>query len=171
MVDLLDLDNYSRVGGLFCLTSRASPECHGDTHADHAAEVMQSLPGKGHAPGSGGLYLQSDHVHLFPPELTRRLYHPLALADAEQQLCDFGEAPASDGRGRFTFDVADQCVCGCPNLHQFLSQSREADVLVVGELGRVCRFHRDVMAIMEDLAEGKTGLRSLNLTVQRILKR
>ena len=48
-----------------------------------------------------------------------------------------------------------------PELHRLLDQLREADVLVVWKLDRLSRSLRDVLTIMERLAEGKAGFRSL----------
>src|ERR1039457_6602417 len=48
-----------------------------------------------------------------------------------------------------------------PELHRLLDQLREADVLVVWKLDRLSRSLRDVLAIVERLAEAKAGFRSL----------
>lgn len=48
-----------------------------------------------------------------------------------------------------------------PELHRLLDQLRKGDVLVVWKLDRLSRSLRDVLMIMEQLAEGKAGFRSL----------
>ena len=48
-----------------------------------------------------------------------------------------------------------------PELHRLLDQLRKGDVLVVWKLDRLSRSLRDVLIIMERLAEAKAGLRSL----------
>src|SRR6201984_3574110 len=48
-----------------------------------------------------------------------------------------------------------------PELHQLLDQLRKGDVLVVWKLDRLSRSLRDVLTIMERLAEAKAGFRSL----------
>jgi DNA invertase Pin-like site-specific DNA recombinase len=48
-----------------------------------------------------------------------------------------------------------------PELHQLLDQIRKGDVLVVWKLDRLSRSLRDVLTIMERLAEAKAGFRSL----------
>src|SRR5215469_10301129 len=48
-----------------------------------------------------------------------------------------------------------------PELHRLLDQLRKADVLVVWRLDRLSRSLRDVLIIMERLAEAKAGFRSL----------
>src|SRR5580700_6775421 len=48
-----------------------------------------------------------------------------------------------------------------PELHRLLDQLRKGDVLVVWKLDRLSRSLRDVLTIMERLAEAKTGFRSL----------
>jgi DNA invertase Pin-like site-specific DNA recombinase len=48
-----------------------------------------------------------------------------------------------------------------PELHRLLDQLREEDVLVVWKLDRLSRSLRDVLTIMERLAEAKAGFRSL----------
>ena len=48
-----------------------------------------------------------------------------------------------------------------PELHRLLDQLREHDVLVVWKLDRLSRSLRDVLIIMERLAEVKAGFRSL----------
>jgi hypothetical protein len=48
-----------------------------------------------------------------------------------------------------------------PELHRLLDQLRKADVLVVWKLDRLSRSLRDVLIIMERLAEAKAGFRSL----------
>jgi hypothetical protein len=48
-----------------------------------------------------------------------------------------------------------------PELHRILDQLREADVLVVWKLDRLSRSLRDVLTIMERLADTKAGFRSL----------
>jgi DNA invertase Pin-like site-specific DNA recombinase len=48
-----------------------------------------------------------------------------------------------------------------PELHRLLDQLRKGDVLVVWKLDRLSRSLRDVMTIMERLAEAKAGFRSL----------
>jgi len=48
-----------------------------------------------------------------------------------------------------------------PELHRLLDQLRKGDVLVVWKLDRLSRSLRDVLIIMERLAEAKAGFRSL----------
>jgi DNA invertase Pin-like site-specific DNA recombinase len=48
-----------------------------------------------------------------------------------------------------------------PELHRLLDQLRKGDVLVVWKLDRLSRSLRDVLTIMETLAEAKAGFRSL----------
>ena len=48
-----------------------------------------------------------------------------------------------------------------PELHRLLDQLRKGDVLVVWKLDRLSRSLRDVLMIMERLAETKAGFRSL----------
>src|SRR6266567_1388975 len=48
-----------------------------------------------------------------------------------------------------------------PKLHQLLDQLRKGDVLVVWKLDRLSRSLRDVLTIMERVAEVKAGFRSL----------
>ena len=48
-----------------------------------------------------------------------------------------------------------------PELHRLLDQLRKGDVLVVWKLDRLSRSLRDVLIIMERLAEAGAGLRSL----------
>jgi DNA invertase Pin-like site-specific DNA recombinase len=48
-----------------------------------------------------------------------------------------------------------------PELHRLLDQLRKGDVLVVWKLDRLSRSLRDVLTIMERLAEGEAGFRSL----------
>lgn len=48
-----------------------------------------------------------------------------------------------------------------PELHRLLDQLRKGDVLAVWKLDRLSRSLRDVLIIMERLAEAKAGFRSL----------
>jgi DNA invertase Pin-like site-specific DNA recombinase len=48
-----------------------------------------------------------------------------------------------------------------PELHKILDQLRKGDVLVVWKLDRLSRSLRDVLTIMERLADAKAGFRSL----------
>src|SRR6516165_9013821 len=48
-----------------------------------------------------------------------------------------------------------------PELHRALDQLRRGDVLVVWKLDRLSRSLKDVLTIMEQIAEGKAGFRSL----------
>ena len=48
-----------------------------------------------------------------------------------------------------------------PELHRLLDQLRKGDVLVVWKLDRLSRSLRDVLIIMERLAEAEAGFRSL----------
>src|SRR6185295_346397 len=48
-----------------------------------------------------------------------------------------------------------------PELHRLLDQIRKGDVLVVWKLDRLSRSLRDVLMIMERLAEAEAGFRSL----------
>ncbi len=48
-----------------------------------------------------------------------------------------------------------------PELHRLLDQLRHGDVLVVWKLDRLSRSLRDVLTIMEQLAEAKAGFRSI----------
>src|SRR6266851_4644359 len=48
-----------------------------------------------------------------------------------------------------------------PELHRLLDQLRHGDVLVVWKLDRLSRSLRDVLTIMERLADAKAGFRSL----------
>jgi DNA invertase Pin-like site-specific DNA recombinase len=48
-----------------------------------------------------------------------------------------------------------------PKLHRLLDQIRKGDVLVVWKLDRLSRSLRDVLTIMERLAEAEAGFRSL----------
>jgi len=48
-----------------------------------------------------------------------------------------------------------------PELHRLLDQLRKGDVVVVWKLDRLSRSLRDVLTIMERLAEAKAGFRSL----------
>jgi DNA invertase Pin-like site-specific DNA recombinase len=48
-----------------------------------------------------------------------------------------------------------------PELHRLIDQLRKGDVLVVWKLDRLSRSLRDVLTIMERLAENKAGFRSL----------
>ena len=49
-----------------------------------------------------------------------------------------------------------------PELHRLLNQLRKGDVLVVWKLDRLSRSLRDVLTIMEQIANAKAGFRSLN---------
>ena len=49
-----------------------------------------------------------------------------------------------------------------PELHRLLDQLRKGDVLVVWKLDRLSRSLRDVLMIMEQIAEAKAGFRSLS---------
>ena len=49
-----------------------------------------------------------------------------------------------------------------PELHRFLDQLRKGDVLVVWKLDRLSRSLRDVLTIMEQIANAKAGFRSLS---------
>jgi DNA invertase Pin-like site-specific DNA recombinase len=48
-----------------------------------------------------------------------------------------------------------------PELHRLLDQLRKGDVLVVWKLDRLSRSLRDVLILMDRLAEAKAGFRSL----------
>ena len=48
-----------------------------------------------------------------------------------------------------------------PELHRLLDQIRKGDVLVVWKLDRLSRSLRDLLVLMERLAESKAGFRSL----------
>jgi DNA invertase Pin-like site-specific DNA recombinase len=48
-----------------------------------------------------------------------------------------------------------------PELHRVLEQLRKGDVLVVWKLDRLSRSLRDVLTVMEQVAEAKAGFRSL----------
>jgi len=48
-----------------------------------------------------------------------------------------------------------------PELHRLMDQLRKGDVLVVWKLDRLSRSLRDVLVLMERLAEVKAGFRSL----------
>jgi DNA invertase Pin-like site-specific DNA recombinase len=48
-----------------------------------------------------------------------------------------------------------------PELHRLLDQLRKGDVLVVWKLDRLSRSLRDVLVLMERLADAKAGFRSL----------
>jgi DNA invertase Pin-like site-specific DNA recombinase len=52
-----------------------------------------------------------------------------------------------------------------PELHRLLDQLRKGDVLVVWKLDRLSRSLRDVLIIMERLAEAKAGFRSLTESI------
>src|SRR5947208_184238 len=52
-----------------------------------------------------------------------------------------------------------------PELHRLLDQIRKGDVLVVWKLDRLSRSLRDVLTIMERLAEAEAGFRSLTEAV------
>ncbi len=52
-----------------------------------------------------------------------------------------------------------------PELHKILDQLRKGDVLVVWKLDRLSRSLRDVLTIMERLADPKAGFRSLTEAV------
>ena len=49
-----------------------------------------------------------------------------------------------------------------PELRKILDQLRKGDVLVVWKLDRLSRSLRDVLSIMEKLAEAKAGFRSFD---------
>jgi DNA invertase Pin-like site-specific DNA recombinase len=49
-----------------------------------------------------------------------------------------------------------------PQLHRLLDQLRKGDVLVVWKLDRLSRSLRDVLTIMEQIANAKAGFRSLS---------
>jgi DNA invertase Pin-like site-specific DNA recombinase len=49
-----------------------------------------------------------------------------------------------------------------PELHRLLDQLRKGDVLVVWKLDRLSRSLRDVLTIMEQIANAKAGFRSLS---------
>ena len=49
-----------------------------------------------------------------------------------------------------------------PELHRLLDQIRKGDVVVVWKLDRLSRSLRDVLTIMEQIAEAKAGFRSLS---------
>src|SRR5713101_7278664 len=87
-----------------------------------------------------------------------------------------GYAPVSSNKQDTTAQVAALKADGCeriyrekasggrwdrPELHHLLDQLRKGDVLVVWKLDRLSRSLRDVLIIMERLAEAKAGLRSL----------
>src|SRR5690242_15100819 len=55
-----------------------------------------------------------------------------------------------------------------PELHKLLDQLRKGDVLVVWKLDRLSRSLRDVLIIMERLAETKAGFRSLTEAIDKI---
>jgi DNA invertase Pin-like site-specific DNA recombinase len=48
-----------------------------------------------------------------------------------------------------------------PELHRLLDQLRKGDVLVVWKLDRLSRWLRDVLMIMEQIADAGAGFRSL----------
>ena len=52
-----------------------------------------------------------------------------------------------------------------PELHRLLDQLRKGDIVVVWRLDRLSRSLRDVLMIMERLAEAKAGFRSLTETI------
>ncbi len=52
-----------------------------------------------------------------------------------------------------------------PELHRLLDQLRKGDVVIVWRLDRLSRSLRDVLIIMERLAEVKAGFRSLTETI------
>jgi DNA invertase Pin-like site-specific DNA recombinase len=52
-----------------------------------------------------------------------------------------------------------------PELHRLLDQLRKGDVLVIWKLDRLSRSLRDVLIIMERLAEAKAGFRSLTESI------
>src|SRR3954451_9680034 len=52
-----------------------------------------------------------------------------------------------------------------PELHRLLDQIRKGDVLVVWKLDRLSRSLRDVLTLMERLAEAEAGFRSLTETI------
>ena len=49
-----------------------------------------------------------------------------------------------------------------PELHRLLDQLRKGDILVVWKLDRLSRSLRDVLTIMERLAEAKAGIPQLD---------
>jgi DNA invertase Pin-like site-specific DNA recombinase len=48
-----------------------------------------------------------------------------------------------------------------PELHRALDQLREGDVLIVWKLDRLSRSLKDLLHILEKIAEAKAGFRSL----------
>jgi DNA invertase Pin-like site-specific DNA recombinase len=87
-----------------------------------------------------------------------------------------GYARVSTGEQETTVQVSALKAAGCeriyrenasggrwdrPELHRLLDQLRKGDVLVVWKLDRLSRSLRDVLTIMERLAEAKAGFRSL----------
>jgi DNA invertase Pin-like site-specific DNA recombinase len=87
-----------------------------------------------------------------------------------------GYARVSSGEQETATQVATLKAAGCeqiyrekasggrwdrPELHRLLDQLRKGDVLVVWKLDRLSRSLRDVLVIMERLADAKAGFRSL----------
>jgi DNA invertase Pin-like site-specific DNA recombinase len=70
-------------------------------------------------------------------------------------------APKAAGCERIFRDKASGGRWDRPELHRLLDQLRKGDVLVVWKLDRLSRSLRDVLIIMERLAEAKAGFRSL----------
>src|SRR5450631_542030 len=67
----------------------------------------------------------------------------------------------SAGCGKIFLEKASGGRWDRPELHRLLDQLRKDDVLIVWRLDRLSRSLRDVLTIMERLAEAKAGFRSL----------
>jgi DNA invertase Pin-like site-specific DNA recombinase len=80
----------------------------------------------------------------------------------EQDTAAQVAALKSAGCGRIFREKASGGRWDRPELHRLLDQLRKGDVLVVWKLDRLSRSLRDVLTIMEQIAEAKAGFRSLS---------
>ena len=80
----------------------------------------------------------------------------------EQDTATQVAALKSEGRERIFREKASGGRWDRPELHRLLDQLRKGDVLVVWKLDRLSRSLRDVLTIMEQIAEAKAGFRSLS---------
>jgi DNA invertase Pin-like site-specific DNA recombinase len=97
----------------------------------------------------GNMFLQ--HANRIRPRLNQRTGYSNTVAALKSAGCEriFREK-ASGGR----WDR--------PELHRLLDQLRKGDVLAVWKLDRLSRSLRDVLTIMEQIANAKAGFKSLS---------
>jgi DNA invertase Pin-like site-specific DNA recombinase len=83
------------------------------------------------------------------------------VSTSEQDTAAQVAALKADGCERIFREKASGGRWDRPELHRLLDQLRKGDVLVVWKLDRLSRSLRDVLVIMERLADAKAGFRSL----------